>query len=464
MNNRSPALVLGLAIAACLALAVCGAVAAGGYFLLLNRNLLTALNVVAPGQSNQIVFVGNDQNIYVADATTGKTTPVTKDGGSNRVYNLPTWAPDNRRLAFVGYDLSNGNTTAGTLFTASPTGDNLTAVYTTLENFPFYLYWSPNSKLIGFLANKDQQQLALRVARTDEANSMQEVDSGSPLYWAWSPDSARLFTHVGGTRAQNSQARLGLLNFKSSQDSRALAALPGEFQAPQWSQDGKILFSTQDGADQAIALTDAANTSVKKLISYQGRASFELSPDGKQVAYLITDSNVRLPHFGPVQVVSADGGESKPVSNDPALAFLWSPDSKKLALLMVDLANNQSNFEFRAALSPLAALDPEKFSSAPTYNQGGQQQRIQLQWQVWDSVTGTTRLAATFIPTPNFLNVVPYFDQYANSSTFWSPDSRSLVYTISSTANDGSIWIADSTGANPPRKIGDGSVAFWSWK
>ncbi len=463
MSNRSSAVLLIGALAGCMLLTVCAVVLVGGFYFISNGNALPFVAVNAPASLNRIVFVGNDSNIYVADPNAQATTAITKDAGANHIYNYPTWSPDSHRLAFVGYSIADGNPTEGTLFTVSPTGEQLTSVYKTPQNFPFYLYWSPDSQLVGFLANKDAQHIALRVAHTDQADSMQELDSGAPLYWAWSPDSSQMFTHVGGTRADNSDARLALLPFKDSSSQHSLDALPGTFQAPQWSHDGKLLFSTQDSTEQEVAIANAQGSDIKKLLSYNGRASFALSPDGTEVAYMVTDSDVQLPHFSIVHVIDSTGTNGRAISQDPALAFLWSPDSKKVAYLTVSVGQNQSNFNHHAPLPPLATTHPERFVTEFSNYQGGQNQ-LQLHWKVWDSTTGLTKQIASFFPTESFLSVVPYFDQYANSSTFWSPDSLSFVYTTRESQGTGSVWIADANGMNSPRKIGDGVIAFWSWK
>jgi TolB protein len=460
MNNRSSVLVLATALVSCLAVALCAAFLFGGYWLVTHAQLVAPL--LAPAALNRIVYVGNDGNIYVADPITGDHIALTQDGGDAHAYNYPTWAPDNHRIAFVGYTIANGALAEGALYTVSPRGENLTPVFKTQQNFPFYLYWSPDSQFIGFLSNKDAQNIALRVAHTDQPDSMQELDTGSPFYWAWSPDGAQLFTHVGGARADNDNARLAILNLQNNQSPRTLTELPGAFQAPQWSRDGKILFSTQDGSTQAIALTDTQGKGLTKLASYNGRASFALAPDGTRVAYIVTDANLRVPHYGFVHVVNADATDDQPISPEPALAFQWSPDSKKIAFLTLTLSNNQQNFQF-APPPFLASNAPEHFFGAPPEQQGGQT-RVQLNWKVWDSTTTQTHLAATFVPTDSFLNVLPYFDQYANSTTFWSPDSEALVYTTLETNGDGSVWTADIAGKTTVKKVGDGVLAFWSWR
>lgn len=463
MTRRTSIFVLVGALTSCFLLAACvGLFGVGYYFYSANVNPFAALRVPAPASLNRIAFVGNDSNIYVANPMNGELVALTTDGSPENSYNYPTWSPDSHRVAFVGYTFENGRTKESALYTVSPTGAERTSIFRTTQNFPFYLYWSPDSQFVSFLANKDSQNIALYIARRDEPDSNQEIDFGSPFYWAWAPDASQLFTHVGGARSENERARMEMLSLNNADAKRPLDAAPGSFQAPQWSRTGKILYSTQDAAAQAIALGDAASGAVQKLATYRGRASFALAPDEAHVAYLLTDAQTRLPHFGQLRVVQANGANAQLISQEPALAFLWSPDSSKLAYLTVSVGDDQSNFNFQAA-PPLAAAAPEKFFREPQTFQGGELQ-IQLHWQVWERASNTSRTIASFAPTSSFLNIIPYFDQYANSSTFWSPDSQAFVYTARESETGGSVFIADAVGNNPPRKIGDGLLAFWSWR
>lgn len=464
MSKRASILTLVGALTGCFLLLVCAGLVGGGYYFLGQGNFsLAALAPDKPGGLNRIAFVGNDSNIYVADPVSGAATALTTDGGADHVYNYPTWSPDSRRLAFVGLNFKNGAPTEGALYTVSPTGEQLTPIFRSPQNFPFYIYWSPDSRLVSFLANKDSQTMSLNIGRTDETDSVREFDVGAPFYWAWAPDSSQIFTHVGGTRAQSGDARLGLVPFREDARKRSLESAPGSFQAPQWSRDGRILYSAQQGDEGVIAVSDAQGVEVNRLATYDGRASFALSPDGAQVAYLLTAPQTRLPHFGPLRVVNVNGENTRIVSQDPVLAFFWSPDSAKLAYLTVTGAGNESSFHSDGAPLLVASSKPEKFSRS-LQEPSQAQAAIQLSWRLWDRATDTSRTMVSFEPTTSFLNVIPFFDQYANSSTFWSPDSQSFVYTTRETDAAGAVWIADAIGTNAPRRIGDGVIAYWSWK
>jgi TolB protein len=447
MKNRSPVFFLTAALGGCLVLLACAAaIGFGAYYLSLQGNLFAAFS---PAVMNRIVYVGNDLNIYTVDPKGTQKTPLTKDadGGNARSYEYPTWSPDNRHIAFVGINFSGGNANDGTLYSSTLDGGKLVPLYKSDQFIPFYLYWSPNGQFVTFLTSKAQGQLALRSAQGDKENSTEELESGAPLYWAWSPDSQRMFLHVNGARSDSDQARLALLPFAQRNSAHPLPSNPGSFAAPQWSPDGQhLLFSTEDeNQRQTVAVSNAQGEESKVLFNYDGRISFTWSPSGDRIAYIVTDASMRLPNYGVVRVVDANGQNAHDISDEHALAFFWSPNGKRLAYLTVQLASNGSSFR---------AVGPAQ--------QGGPQ--LQMQWKVKDFDTDAIHIAASFVPTEDFINILPFYDQYARSMTFWSPDSRSLVYTSSESSSSGTIWVADAMAEAQPTKIAEGLVAFWSWR
>ena len=55
---------------------------------------------------NQIVFVGNDQNLWLVMPDSTNLRQVTSDG---KGYTSPTWSPDGRYLAFVGPNMQGNS-------------------------------------------------------------------------------------------------------------------------------------------------------------------------------------------------------------------------------------------------------------------------------------------------------------------------------------------------------------------
>jgi Tol biopolymer transport system component len=447
MRYRSPLFLFSVALGSCLVLIAClVAFGFGAFYLVSQGNLLWALG---PANLNRIVYVGNDLNIYTVDPRGSQRTQLTKDGdgGSARAYDFPTWSPDNRHIAFVGVTYSGGSPSDGTLYSETTDGTTRVPLYKSDQSIPFYLYWSPDGHFVTFLSSKSNGQLALGLAQGDKENSTEELDSGAPLYFAWSPDSQRMLLHVGGALGDSNQARIALLPLAHRNSPQAISSSPGSFAAPQWSPDGQnLLFSTADTNNgQAMAVSDAHGQGIQVLFKYNGRISFSWSPSGDRIAYIVTESAVQIPNLGIVQVVDPDGKNAQDISKDPALAFFWSPNGKRLAYLTVQASSNSSG----GRMIGLA------LQTSPS---------VKVQWNVKDFDNGTTRVVATFAPTDNFVNLLPFFDQYARSMTFWSPDSQSLVYASSESSNIGSIWIASVSAGTPPVKVGEGVFAAWSWK
>ncbi len=449
MNNRSPLLLLSMALGGCLILLVCLAVIGlGGYFWVNHTSLFATTGAVA----NRIAYLGNDLNIYIVDPKGGEPLALTKDGdgATTHAYEYPTWSPDNRRIAFLGINYSGNSATDATLYSVTPNGETRTELFKSKEHFPFYLYWSPDSRLVGFLTAKTQTNLALNVARPDQPDSAEEVENGQPLYWAWSPDGKQVFMHSGGARADSANARLALLPIGDKSSAQPLSSNPGSFLAPQWSPDGQhLLFSTQDASrKEALAIANPRGEEAKVLFNYDGRISFAWSPAGNRIAFIVTPSNAELPNYGQVRVMDAQGGNPAEIANENALALYWSPSGKRLAYLTVLLNPNGSSKGSGGRFPGLA-------------RQG--EARLQLQWKVKDFETDQTHTVATFVPTREFISVLPYFDQYGLSMTFWSPDSESMVYSNRETASSGTIWVGNVSG-EAAHQIGEGLIGFWSWK
>ncbi|MGB8645690.1 MAG: hypothetical protein WCF84_10660 [Anaerolineae bacterium] len=446
MQGRSPFVIAGMVAGGCLLLLACIAFFSISAFYLFSHN--TLLDALAPTASNRIVYVGNDSNIYVVEPNGKNRVSLTQDGDGNGPlrYDYPVWAPDGRHLAFVGMKYAGQGIDNATLYSVEPAGNNRRTLYQSDQSFPIYLYWSPDSRYVSFLANKDNTALALRAASLDGQTPIQELDSGSPLYWAWAPDAQSMFLHIGGTLADSDSAHLSLLPFGGKQTAQPLASSPGAFQAPQWSQDGKsVLYAQQDTNNrQTLMIADAQGQHARSLFTYVGRIAFAWSPDGNRIAYIATPPEAGITTLGQVHVIDANGQNDRPVGDTHALAMLWSPNGKRLADLSIDMGGNNTSYRFQGLAQTTNAL--------------------KLRWEATDMESGQVHPIAALIPTDGFISTLPYFDQYARSTTFWSPDSQQFVYTTVEANGDGSIWVADANGVNAPRKIGDGGIAFWSWR
>lgn len=443
-SRRSTGLWWGIAAVAVLALACLG-----GALILLGTRLigtgaLPFLNrVSAAGKPalNQIALVDNNGNVWLVSPDGAERRQLTSDGAG---YRFPTWSPDGRWLAFVGPDQAN----RAALYVSPAMGDEAAVLFASLESAPFYLYWAPDSQAITFLT-QEARGLAMRLARPAEPGVDRVLGRGAPFYWVWAPASDRLLMHVGGARTVSAEAHLSLLDNQDDAQRVELDLAPGSFQAPSWSNDGQYIFyvAEDEAGRNAIFKTEIETLGQTLLTRVTGATLMVASPTGEHLAYLEITRRVNPP-LGTAYVIQTDGQGQRQVLEDLVLSMYWSPDGRKLALLTPTFVENDSAGRNRP--DGLAAPLP---------------QRLAFRWWVYDLETETLEPVATFDATSEFLQTVPFFDQYHLSLTFWSPDSRYLVLSeVDREGDGGTVWIVDTTGQEPDRQVGEGTLAVWSWK
>ncbi len=394
-----------------------------------------------------IAYLAIDGNIYTIDQGGNNKTPVTTDAfsdGTNYLfYDRPIWSPNSQSLAFAGFEgAADTAPTSYSLFTAGKDGSGLVETHQS-PNFLVFYYWSPNSDQLGFISETPNQSLALRTVPIQGGEAARLVDAGAPYYWAWSPDGSSLMAHAGGSLS--SQAHLSLLQLEPEVIEYGIDLKPAPFKAPAFSPDGsKVLVAGQTEAGaSALVLMDVLGQNQEVLTEYNGQIAFAWSPNGQRVAYMVSpDREIGTP--GALTILDPTGRKQPVELKDQAVyAFFWSPDSKSLAYF-ID-----------------APLPVEEGAEPPAADQPN------FVWglHVLDAASGRTHsVQSTMLATERFLQVIPYFDQYNQTLTIWSPDSQNIV--LSGYRSDGTptITVVAASGKLEPRYIADGWTAFWSPK
>ncbi len=398
-----------------------------------------------------IAYAGTDGNIYTIDREGKQRTAITRDangapgaGAVERLYQYPTWAPDGRSLAFVGYTGSAQSETQASLYTASSDGKKLVRAFSSQTDFPFYLFWSPNSQAVSFLSSDSGGNgLTLHLANAAGGND-QVIGTGQPLYWDWSPDNRAIIVHAGGATADNPDAQMALFELNGSFQKKELILKPGSFQAPAWSPDSKelVLASVNDAGAGELVLAGRDGNLKRVLAQAQGPLAFGWSPNGARIAYATAPGGDPTGLFNRLTLLDPTRPNvGKDVAQGTIVAFFWSPDSRKIAYFVPQL--NQPG-----------GSSPNNSQTSPA---------ITLQVQVYDLASGKTSQAAVFQPTEAFLQMIPFFDQYQHSGTIWSPDSQNLVLSVTDTTGNSRIVVV-GTGGGQSHPIADGDLAFWSSK
>ena len=133
---------------------------------------------------------------------------------------------------------------------------------------------------------------------------------------------------------------------------------------------------------------------------------------------------------------SPDGAKQSLEIDENVIAYFWSPDSSKLAYVTLS--------DTRGA----------------------------LRWNILDVQDGARWPLVDFVPTPDQLSILQFFDQFAYSQSMWSPDSRSLLFA-GSIVDEGisaslrlqpvsQIVVLDTEPNPTAQPIADGLLATWS--
>jgi dipeptidyl aminopeptidase/acylaminoacyl peptidase len=363
----------------------------------------------APGPGRLVILDGAG-DVVVIDRDGSNPIPLSEDAGAI-TYFQPVWDPSASTVAVSR--IAPGGEPQLVLRDL----DAAAEVRVPLASFAFYVSWSPDGSRLGLLGNAPG---GLRFDVFDAAGDRVDGDEGQPYYFSWEPEGSRLVAHVGVDR----------LDVQGGDPGDFALGAPGLFRAPQWTEDG-ILY-LRGGAQQALVRAGAGGTN-EVLAELPGGATFSVSPVGERVAVQSIGGNqdglsvrmLQAPILPAQRLVVLDlsNGEWQGVGDAPAVAFWWSPDGT--ALLVLTVAEDGP---------PL------------------------LEWSIWQD--GTVSAVTEFRPDPSFArDLLPFFDQYAQSMSLWAPDSSAFAFPGRIDGEEG-IWVVPREGA--PTLVAEGTWAAWS--
>jgi Tol biopolymer transport system component len=379
----------------------------------------------APGVGEQardrIVVATADGRIYHVDPNGADRVDLV--GEDEPVASQPVWSPDGRRLGW-----SQGDGAGFGITTSNIDGSEVRHAATPFNGY--YGYWDPTSSLIGFLGNAAPGTGLVLDDGSGTAIS-RTVDSDTFYYFSWSPDGARWVVHSGsGMRI------VGLDGERTTVDVDRAA-----FRAPTWAPDGTIILAVTRGDGSTIVRYDPETGDVEDLLDVGAVTNFVLDPTGRWLGIESIDIGASPDGDGEQRALRAQPAPSAEViiydittgATEQALdsgsgGFWWSPDGTQLAILVGEV------------------------DGTALWNR----------WRVWSD--GESFLTERFTITPTFAGAyVPFFDQFAQSVTPWSPDSGSFVYAGTDAAGASGVFVQRAEPETPARRItDDGVIAFWS--
>lgn len=365
------------------------------------------------------VVVDGSGNLNVVGLD-GSHTILTTEASDGLQYLQPTPAPNSKQIVYIAAQLSRTR-----LIVQNLDGTQPKVVFESADLRPFYLYWSPDSKYVAFLASDSTMHLMLVPADGSEAAF--EVREGQPSYFAWTTDSQQLLLHTGGVAPRGSHALYDLATRKLT----VLAERAGDFQAPAWNNDASARY---------VVMTDGTYNRLVRVAGDERRELsertpdslvFVLSPDRKQIAYMTSNSRTR----SALMIADDVTGKHYALPIDAPIAFFWSPDSRNIAALMLEARPRGPSGD--AGVVPV------------------QHTALTLHWEVISVADSAIARSPTFNPSETFITLLPFFDQYAASLQFWSNDNQHLIYGT----NDGvQTW---NIITNEIRTISQGTHGVW---
>jgi hypothetical protein len=414
----------------------------------LSSNLEKTTTIASDEHSlNRIVFVNDERQIETV-APDGSQRRLLTD--EDHFYEFPAWSPDGRQIAALGSDRSGGGIFL--LHDDEESGDPQELFFDRNQR-PFYLYWSPDSKQISFLAGNPVHGIGLNVMDAQAGEESRTIASGSPFYWNWTADSKQLLIHSG---TQEDDSRLVLID-NAGQDQAPQIPAPGYFQAPGISPSGRFWAYSQlkEGGISWITIDDQVNGE-QRAERHAGSIALNWSPVADKLAFISGENNGRFNFWGPLRLLDIATGETRLLSSNLVLAFFWSPDGKQIFTISVPNNNGlNGGVEVREPKNRHLARNSQ---AAPPSQQT---MPHQFMLSVIDIDTGTgLELSEVTLPSIFLSQFLVFFDQYALSHNLWSPDSEQIVLPI---VVDGENQIvAISTKSGRMHQLGSGHMAFWS--
>jgi TolB protein len=249
-----------------------------------------------------------------------------------------------------------------------------------------------------------------------------------------------MIVHAGGAEA-SSPEHIAFLSVDSpTVTEQGIATTPGIFQAPAWSPDGSriaLARAAEDGNE--IIVTDAAGENPQTIGTFTEKTAFAWSHDGSRLAYIDGVQALSAGTIGSLHVYDFETSEEI-VQDGDIVAFFWSPGGEEIAYFVLLQAQAEGSSEG-----------------------SGQAPQFLVELHVLDVNSGESRDLFTYRPTQQFLNILPYFDQYHQSATIWSPDNNNLVLSFLGESGPG-IAVVAASGKLQPRLLDQGFLAFWSWE
>lgn len=366
------------------------------------------------GGHDLIVVSTIDGAIAVHDATGAEISRI--DPPQGNVFRQPTWLDD---ATIVFSEVSETGDHSLTAIDA----ESVDVVWrSAMETPPFYFSPAPAGGIHATTSLRNDPSGAGLIAELiDHAGNASALSDESPLYTSWSPTGESLAIHIVGRR----------LDIWSQDGTETVTSGAALFQTPVWVDMGLVTLRVEDESQRLTVWDDGSFTD---LANVDGPVGFVASGDlvavqaterpdaGSIAAGLRTQAIPTIPG-GKLVVLDGSTGTLHTVSNELALLYQWSQSGE--SLLYATLADE-----------PLS-----------------------LEWHIW-SIAETSTTDSFVLQPPWFQNLVPFFDQYAQSVQLWSSSGDYIGYPAVVDAEP--VVVIEPIDGSEPTIISGATWAAWA--
>lgn len=369
-----------------------------------------SLGTVDADFAGRVAVIDRERNLSIYES--GQLTiPITTDAQLTdspfdfNAYDHPTWSPEGW-LSYVQLNRLEDNATV-TVYALRPGETEAVEVLSGEASSSNYIYgyWSPTACGSGSNCGRfaylmgERGGISLHLAEINSDDTVEDrilSEGNGSLYYSWAPSGEAMLWNRNATDVL-------VYDVAMDEEGDRIDITPGPFQAPGWSTTDRFLYARVDRDAEEIALTVTDDSGDADITSFVNGTFFNWSPLGDKVAFT---TGVELP-LNSVRVIDEDGGNEQRFSEVPnVVAFFWSPDGNKLAIVGAEQTG----------------------ATEQTVSTRRQQATVRLVWYVADIDSGEVTRLSTFFATPEQSYLLSFFDQYAQSHRVWSPDSRHIVY------------------------------------
>ncbi len=372
-----------------------------------------AAAAAASAQNAVVPPAGAEGMPYAAEGA----APPSPEDQTQKQFQMPTWSPDGQYLAFTELYL-NANGVDTCCLVVYDVRQGKEVARKTLPNAPHMIQFMPDSDAIIYLQNQHDNISLCSVVSVRELMSGHDtervIDEGMPLFFATSKYNSQRYSLV-----MNNGKRNGLYRYLGDMTLprkawKQLATHERKFRSPEVASTGlqdSVIFVM----DNYLVAASVDGRYRKNICRVQGFCTIAVSPNGKHIALMEEDGATGFYQMSIISGRDATnpyGGtdyvqKTLPIKNVVA-SFYFSPDSQKLLLMVT----TSPSHEFSVTRN--------------TMNLGVS---LTCKWDVYMLEKEEVRSYGIFNPRPYQLKAfIPFFDQYRNSLSPWSPDSQAFCY------------------------------------